>query len=61
MLKRKILAEKKKDVQEIIKRKKNIYMPVTADLENILNSYNIMAAAYHSGKLYGVDCLELFD
>jgi hypothetical protein len=34
-------------------------MPVTADLESILNSYNTMAAAYHGGKLNGVDCCEL--
>jgi hypothetical protein len=33
-------------------------MPVTADLENILNNYNITAAAYHGGKLNGVDCHE---
>ena len=59
LLKRKVLAEKKKGFQEILKRKKKIDMPVTADLENILNSYIIMAAAYHGGKLNGVDCHEL--
>jgi hypothetical protein len=32
---------------------------VIADLENILDRYNITVAAYHGGKLNGVDCCEL--
>lgn len=56
---RKVLAQKKKDFQELVKKKKKIDLPVTADLENILNGYNITAAAYHGGKLNGVDCREL--
>ena len=41
--KRKVLAEKKKGFQEIIEWKEKLDMPVTADLENILNSYNMTA------------------
>jgi hypothetical protein len=34
-------------------------MPVFSDIENILREYGITAAAYHGGKLNGVDCHEL--
>ncbi len=51
--------EKWKDFQQIVKQKKKNDMPITADLENILNSYNIMAAAYYGGKLHGADCHEV--
>jgi len=33
--------------------------PVLIDLENILKEKNISAAAYHGGKLNGVDCREI--
>ena len=33
--------------------------PVLIDLENILKEKNISAAAYHGGKLNGVDCHEI--
>jgi len=38
---------------------KKIDLPVSAEIENILLQYNISAAAYHGGKLNGVDCREL--
>jgi hypothetical protein len=34
-------------------------MPVFAEIENILLEFGITAAAYHGGKLNGVDCGEL--
>jgi hypothetical protein len=34
-------------------------MPILAHLENILQKRNICAAAYHGGKLNGVDYQEL--
>jgi hypothetical protein len=58
-LKRKAVVDVKKDFQKIAKEKKKIDLPVSADIENILNRYNITAAAYHGGKLNGVDCREL--
>jgi hypothetical protein len=58
-LKRKLVTERKKELQQIQASKKKINLPVSADIENILNKYNILAAAYHGGKLNGVDCREL--
>jgi hypothetical protein len=40
-------------------QKKKIDLPVLAEIEKILLQYNISAAAYHGGKLNGVDCREL--
>jgi hypothetical protein len=34
-------------------------MPVFAEIENILLEFGISAAAYHGGKLNGVDCRVL--
>jgi hypothetical protein len=34
-------------------------MPVFSEIENILLEYGITSAAYHGGKLNGVDCREL--
>jgi hypothetical protein len=41
------------------KKKKKLDTPILAHLENILRKRNICAAAYHGGKLNGVDCREL--
>ena len=41
------------------KKKKKLETPVLAEIENILKKRNISAAAYHGGKLNGVDCREL--
>jgi len=39
--------------------KKKIDTPILVDLENILRNKSISAAAYHGGKLNGVDCRKL--
>jgi hypothetical protein len=57
-LKRKQVREKKKVLNKIRSDKKND-LPVAEGIENILLQYNISAAAYHGGKLNGVDCQEL--
>jgi hypothetical protein len=49
---------KKKDLQKIQGEKTKINTPVSAEIENILLQHNISAAAYHGGKLNGVDCHE---
>jgi hypothetical protein len=41
--------ERKKELQQIQAKKNKIDLLVTADIENILNKYNITAAAYHGG------------
>jgi hypothetical protein len=56
---RKLLGDKKKDLKNLQVQKKTIDLPVLAEIENILLQYNISAAAYHGGKLNGVDCREL--
>jgi hypothetical protein len=58
-LKKKSITEKKKVLQKIQGEKKKINTPVSAGIENILLQFNISAAAYHGGKLNGVDCREL--
>jgi hypothetical protein len=58
-LKRKIVSDRKKELQKIQDRKKKIDLPVSANIENLLNDYNISAAAYHGGNLNGIDCCEL--
>jgi hypothetical protein len=57
-LKKKHVTEKKKDLQKIQGEKTKINTPVSAEIENILLQHNISAAAYHGGKLNGVDCHE---
>ncbi len=42
--KRKVAVEVKRDFQKIVNEKKNIDLPVSVDIENILNKYNISAA-----------------
>jgi hypothetical protein len=52
----------KSNIASALKRnqsEKKIDLPVTTEIENILLQYNISAAAYHGGKLNGVDCQEL--
>jgi hypothetical protein len=58
-LKRKIVSDRKKELQKIQDRKKKIDLPVSANIENLLNDYNISAVAYHGGKVNGIDCHEL--
>jgi hypothetical protein len=57
-LKKMHVMEKKKDLQKIQGEKTKINTPVSAEIENILLQHNISAAAYHGGKLNGVDCRE---
>ncbi len=41
------------------KKKNKIDTPILVDLVNMLKKTNISAAAYHGGKLNGIDCHEL--
>jgi hypothetical protein len=58
-LKKKSITEKKRYYKKFRVKKKKINTPVSAGIENILLQFNISAAAYHGGKLNGVDCCEL--
>jgi len=46
-------------MNKILRDKKKIDLPVSAEIESILLQYNISAAAYHGGRLNGIDCREL--
>ena len=48
----------KKHHQSVRGKKKKTDMPIFSHIENILKEFNISAAAYHGGKLNGVDCRE---
>jgi hypothetical protein len=52
------IPEKKTVLQKIQGGKKKIYTPVSAGIENILLQFNTSVAAYHGGKLNGIDCHE---
>jgi len=52
------LQRAKKEHQSVRAKKKKMDMPIYSHVENILKEYNISAAAYHGGKLNGVDCCE---
>jgi hypothetical protein len=56
---KKKVTDAKADLKEVRKKKKKLDNPILAELENVLNKRNICAAAYHGGKLNGVDCREL--
>lgn len=49
----------KKELKEVQKKKNKIDTPILVDLVNMLKKTNISAAAYHGGKLNGIDCHEL--
>jgi len=49
----------KKKIESDVTVKRKALSTVLVDLENILAARNISAAAYHSGKLNGIDCREL--
>jgi hypothetical protein len=57
--KRKVLGENTKVLKKNQTEKKKIDLPVSVEVKNILLRYNISAAAYHGGRLNGVDCREL--
>jgi hypothetical protein len=56
--KRKKLTEARDKFKDVQAKKKKVETPILAELENILLEHNINAAAYHGGKLNGVDCHE---
>jgi len=56
--KRKNLTAARAQFKEIRAKKKKMDTPILAEIENILLEHNICAAAYHGGKLNGVDCRE---
>jgi hypothetical protein len=58
-LKKKNVTEKRKVLQTIQGERKEINTPVSAEIDSILLQYNSSAAAYHGGKLNGVNCCEL--
>jgi len=49
----------KKNHQSTRAKKKKVDLPIFSHVENILKEHNISSAAYHGGKLNGVDCREL--
>jgi hypothetical protein len=56
--KRKKLTEARAKFKDVWEKKKKAETPILAELENILLEHNINAAAYHGGKLNGVNCCE---
>jgi hypothetical protein len=58
-LKRKNAANSKLQLKNIRNAKLKVEMPFFSEIENILLEYGITSAAYHGGKLNGVDCCEL--
>ncbi len=58
-LKQKALTTAKASLKAVREKKRKVEMPVFSDIENILLEYGITAAAYHGGKLNGIDCREL--
>ena len=57
--KRKSLSEARKELKKIQSDKTKIDLPTVAGIENIFLNYSISPAAYHGGKLNGVDCREV--
>ncbi len=57
--KRKALAAAKVKFKEVRAKKKKLETPLLSEIQNTLLEHNISAAAYHGGKLNGVDCHEL--
>jgi hypothetical protein len=57
--KRKLKQQLQHSSRRFGQRREKIKTPILAEIENILMEHNICAAAYHGGKLNGVDCREL--
>jgi hypothetical protein len=57
-VKRKAFTAAKAKFKEVRAKKQKIETPILAEIENILLQHNITAAAYHGGKLNGVDYRE---
>jgi hypothetical protein len=56
---KKEVTNKKAALKEAGAKKQKIEKPVHTEIELLLNKFNISAAAYHGGKLNGVDCRRL--
>ncbi len=54
--KRKALSDAKKDLKKLQMDKTKMDMPTVASIENMFLNYSISPAAFHGGKLNGVDC-----
>jgi hypothetical protein len=46
-------------LSKIRTNKKRLEVPTVASIEVLFEEYNITPAAYHGGKLNGVDCREV--
>jgi hypothetical protein len=57
--KRAALSEAKKALKKIQSEKKKVDFSVVAMIQNLFERYEIKPAAYHGGKLNGVDCREV--
>jgi hypothetical protein len=57
--KRKALSAAKAALKKIQSEKTKLDIPIVASVENIFLNYSISPAAYHGGKLNGVDCQEV--
>ena len=53
------VQQRQSNLKKLKEKKKKVETSVLSDFENILLEFGIMAAAYHGGKLNGVDCREL--
>jgi len=53
---KKEVTNKKAALKEAGAKKQKIEKPIHVEIELLLNEFNISAAAYHGGKLNGVDC-----
>ena len=53
---KKEFVSKKAALKEACQRKEKIHKPSHVEIELLLSEYNISSAAYHGGKLNGVDC-----
>jgi hypothetical protein len=53
------VTNKKAALKEAGVKKQKVKKPMHAEIELLLNEFNISAAAYHGGKLNGVDCQHL--
>jgi len=50
------VTNKKAALKEATTRKQKVEKPIHVEIELLLNEYNIPVAAYHGGKLNGVEC-----
>jgi hypothetical protein len=53
---KKDLSSKMATLKSVTEKKSKIEKPIHTEIELLLSEYNISAAAFHGGKLNGVDC-----